>query len=187
MGLGRGLRPPEFEAFGVDQEQWSTRSRAASSHPPGSGRRRAARGSQLVLWSPPRRVSSIAAGSFLLCIRYSSGDNPIRPATAGRDAVAERYVVGVDLGQSADPTAVCVMSRCERPGRRTRPSRRWRDHRGKRRTLVTPPRRGGSQSIVGCGDAAAAARRPIPCWLAICPELLPPSTRGARPASVVTW
>jgi len=30
-----------------------------------------------------------------------------------RDAAPERYCVGVDLGQSADPTAICVMSRVE--------------------------------------------------------------------------
>jgi hypothetical protein len=35
---------------------------------------------------------------------------------AGRRDGAERYVVVVDLGQSAHPTAVAVMSRCERPG-----------------------------------------------------------------------
>ena len=29
--------------------------------------------------------------------------------------MVERYVVGVDLGPSNDPTAVCVMSRVERP------------------------------------------------------------------------
>jgi hypothetical protein len=35
---------------------------------------------------------------------------------AGRSS-GERFAVGVDLGQSSDPTAICVMSRIERPGR----------------------------------------------------------------------
>jgi len=30
---------------------------------------------------------------------------------------AERYCIGVDLGQSNEPTAIAVMSRVERPGR----------------------------------------------------------------------
>jgi hypothetical protein len=34
---------------------------------------------------------------------------------AGRRDSGERYVIGVDLGQSVDPTAICVMSRVERP------------------------------------------------------------------------
>jgi hypothetical protein len=29
----------------------------------------------------------------------------------------EKFVIGVDLGQSNDPTAVCVMSRVELPGK----------------------------------------------------------------------
>lgn len=43
-------------------------------------------------------------------------DYVARMAGRGGD-LAERYCVGVDLGQSNDPTAVCVMSRVELPGR----------------------------------------------------------------------
>jgi hypothetical protein len=46
--------------------------------------------------------------------RPSAGIFELYAQRAGRDP-GERYAIGVDLGQSLDPTAICVMSRVERP------------------------------------------------------------------------
>ena len=42
-----------------------------------------------------------------------------RAAVLGNDTMPEEFVVGVDIGQSIDPTAIAVMSRIDGPNPRT--------------------------------------------------------------------
>src|SRR5215469_2541553 len=70
------------------------------SHPPVSSDGRAARGSQLVLWSPPRRVSSIAPGSFCCVgedIQPNLCNDRARKSSSSRWVAAEKYSLKMEV------------------------------------------------------------------------------------------